>query len=135
MHKQMFVNFPVADLPRSKEFFGKLGFTFNPQFTNDQAACMVIGENLYAMLLTSEYFRSFINKEISDATRSTEVLVALSCESRAEVDDLVSKALAAGGTAPRPAQDHGFMYSHGFDDLDGHIWEVFYMDPSTVEQG
>jgi len=135
MHKQMFVNFPVADLPRSKEFFGKLGFTFNPQFTNDQAACMVIGENLYAMLLTSEYFRSFINKEISDATRSTEVLVALSCESRAEVDGLVSKALAAGGTAPRPAQDHGFMYSHGFDDLDGHIWEVFYMDPSTVEQG
>ncbi|MDX3907827.1 MAG: VOC family protein [Pigmentiphaga sp.] len=134
MHKQIFVNLPVADLPRSKEFFSKLGFTFNAQFTNNEAACMVIGENIYAMLIGTERFRDFTNKEISDATLSTEVLVALTCESRGEVDELVSKAVAAGGKAPRAPQDYGFMYSHGFDDPDGHIWEVFYMDPSAVQQ-
>ena len=135
MHKRIFVNLPVADLPRSKDFFGKLGFTFNPQFTNDQAACMIVGENIYAMLLVRDFFRTFIDKEISDATRSTEVLVALTCESREEVDEVIAKAVAAGGKATRPAQDHGFMYSRSFDDPDGHIWEIFYMDPDAVEQG
>ncbi|AZG07160.1 MAG: extradiol dioxygenase [Bordetella sp. SCN 67-23] len=135
MHKQIFVNLPVADLPRTQAFFGQLGFTFNAQFTNEKAACMVIGENIYAMLLTTDFFRGFASKPISDARQSTEVLVALTCDSREAVDDMVRKALAAGGTAPRPPQDHGFMYSHGFDDPDGHAWEVFYMDPATVEQG
>ncbi|MBX6317797.1 VOC family protein [Pigmentiphaga sp.] len=135
MRNQIFVNLPVADLPRSMDFFGKLGFTFNPQFTNDKAACMIICENIYAMLLTKDFFQSFIDKEISDATRSTEVLLALSCDNREEVDELVAKAVSAGGKATRPAQDHGFMYSRSFDDPDGHIWEVFYMDPDTVQQG
>ena len=132
MHKQIFVNLPVADLPRSQAFFGALGFTFNPQFTNAQAACMVIGEHIYAMLLVEDFFAGFTDKPIADATKTSEVLVCLSCESRAEVDDLVARALAAGGTSPRAPQDHGFMYGHGFQDPDGHIWELMFMDMCAV---
>ncbi|MDQ2139092.1 VOC family protein [Alcaligenaceae bacterium C4P045] len=132
MHKQIFVNLPVADLPRSQAFFGALGFTFNPQFTNAQAACMVIGEHIYAMLLVEDFFAGFTDKPIADATKTSEVLVCLSCESRAEVDDLVARAVAAGGTSPRAPQDHGFMYGHGFQDPDGHIWELMFMDMSAV---
>ncbi len=131
MHQQIFVNLPVADLPRSKTFFEALGLTFNPQFTNDQGACLVLGENIFAMLLTREFFKSFIDKEIADARRTTEVLTCLSCGSRAEVDALVAKAVRAGGTAHRQPQDHGFMYAHGFEDLDGHIWELSFMDMSA----
>lgn len=128
MNKQIFVNLPVKDLNKSKAFFSALGYTFNPQFTNENAACMVISENsIYAMLLTEEFFKTFINKQIAKAQEVTEVLTCLSCESREEVDDLVAKALAAGGTVPRTPQDHGFMYAHGFEDLDGHIWELAYM--------
>ena len=127
MHKQIFVNLPVADLPRSRTFFESLGLSFNPQFSNEQGACLVLGDTIYAMLLTRDFFQTFTGKPISDARKSTEVLLCLSCDSRAEVDALVAKAVAAGGTAPRAPQDHGFMYGHGFEDLDGHIWELAYM--------
>jgi predicted lactoylglutathione lyase len=134
MHQQIYVNLPVKNLERTKAFFASLGFTFNPQFSNEQAACMVIGENIYAMLLVESFFQSFTKKPIADATKSTEVLVCLSCESRAKVDELVAKALAAGGTAPNAPQDHGFMYGHGFEDLDGHVWELIHMDPNAAGQ-
>ncbi len=134
MHKQIFVNLPISDMQKSQAFFKSLGFTFNPQFTNDQGACMVVSDDIYVMLLVKPFFQGFTGKPIADATQSTEVLVALSCESRAEVDDLVTRAKAAGGTAPRQPQDHGFMYAHGFEDLDGHIWEVFYMVPGETPQ-
>ena len=133
MHKQIYVNLPVQNLPRSRAFFESLGLHFEPKFSNEQGACLVIQEgSIHAMLLTQDFFRTFTSKPIADATRSTEVLVCLSCESRAEVDALVQKALAAGGTAPRPPQDHGFMYAHGFEDLDGHIWELVAMDPNAA---
>jgi len=133
MHKQIYVNLPVQNLPRSRAFFESLGLHFEPKFSNEQGACLVIQEgSIHAMLLTQDFFRTFTSKPIADATRSTEVLVCLSCESRAEVDALVKKALAAGGTAPRAPQDHGFMYAHGFEDLDGHIWELVAMDPDAA---
>lgn len=132
MHKQIFVNLAVADLPKSRAFFESLGLSFNPQFSNDQGACLVLGENLFAMLLTREFFKTFIDKQIADSRQTTEVLTCLSCESRAEVDALVAKAVKAGGKAHRQPQDHGFMYGHGFEDLDGHIWELAFMDMSAV---
>lgn len=132
MHKQIFVNLPVRDLKRSMTFFKALGMSFDAAFTNDDAACLVIGENIYAMLLVESFFKTFTEKPIADASTSTEVLVCLSCESRAEVDELVAKALAAGGRAPREPQDHGFMYGHGFEDLDGHIWELVHMNPEAA---
>ena len=132
MHKQIFVNLPVDDLPKSMAFFSALGLSFNKQFTNDSGACLVIGENIHAMLLVKPFFKGFTGKPIADAKATTECLVCLSCESRAEVDALVAKAVAAGGTAPRAPQDHGFMYGHGFEDLDGHIWELVYMDPNAA---
>ncbi|CAB3727793.1 hypothetical protein LMG3458_04557 [Achromobacter deleyi] len=134
MHKQIFVNLPINDMQKSQAFFKSLGFTFNPQFTNDQGACMVVSDDIYVMLLVKPFFQGFTGKPIADATQSTEMLIALSCESRAEVDDLVARAKAAGATVPRQPQDHGFMYGHGFDDLDGHIWEVFYMVPGETPQ-
>ena len=134
MHQQIFVNLAVNDLPKSKAFFERLGLTFNPQFTNDQGACLVLGENIFAMLLVKEFFKGFTGKPIADATQTTEALICLSCASRAEVDAIVAKALAAGGTAPRAPQDHGFMYGHGFEDLDGHIWELAYMDMAAAPE-
>jgi uncharacterized protein len=131
MGRKIFVNLPIKDMKRSQGFFRELGFTFNPQFTNEQGACMVIADDIYAMLLVEPFFQTFTKKPISDAKKSTEVLVCLSCDSRAEVDMLVQKALAAGGTAPNPPQDHGFMYGHGFEDLDGHVWELVWMDPQA----
>jgi len=132
MHKQIFVNLPVRDLARSRAFFDSLGFEFNPQFSNPDGACMILGENIFAMLLVERFFQTFTSKPLSDARETTEVLTCLSCESREEVDALVAKALAAGGRAPNPKQDHGFMYGHGFEDLDGHIWELAYMDLSAL---
>jgi hypothetical protein len=132
MSTKIFVNLPVKDLDASKAFFGALGYTFNPQFTDDTAACMVISDDIYAMLLTETKFKDFTPKAISDAKTSTEVLVALSCESREQVIDLVSKAVAAGGKTYAEAKDYGFMYQHSYEDLDGHIWEVMWMDPSAV---
>jgi predicted lactoylglutathione lyase len=132
MARKIFVNLPIKDMARSQAFFRALGFSFNPQFTNEQGACMVISEDIYAMLLVEPFFQTFTKKPIADARKSTEVLVCLSCDSREEVDALVKKALAAGGTAPNAPQDHGFMYGHGFEDLDGHVWELMWMDPAAV---
>lgn len=133
MPRQIFVNLPIRNMEASQRFFRELGFSFNPQFTNEQGACMVVSEeHSYVMLLVEPFFQTFITKPISDARKSTEVLICLSCQSRAEVDELVRKAMAAGGTAPRPAQDHGFMYGHGFTDLDGHVWELMWMDPNAA---
>jgi hypothetical protein len=134
MATQIFVNLPVKSLNESVEFFTKLGFTFNPQFTDENATCMIVSDDIYVMLLTEDYFKTFTPKPICDATRSTEVLVALSLDSRTAVDQMVEKAVAAGGTTYKEAQDHGFMYAHGFQDLEGHIWEVFFMEPGAVNQ-
>jgi uncharacterized protein len=135
MSTQIFVNLPVKDLDKSVEFFTKLGYKFNQQFTDENATCMLVGENIFVMLLVEEYFKTFTPKEICDTSKCAEVLIALSFESRAEVDEMVAKAIAAGGTTYKEPQDHGFMYQHGFQDLDGHIWEIFFMDSSAVEQG
>jgi len=135
MHKQIYVNLAVDDLERSKAFFSTIGFSFEAQFTNEQAACLIIGENLYAMLLVKDLFKSFTRKSLCNPKESTEALLGLSCESRGEVDALVAKAHAAGGTVPRAPQDYGFMYGHGFEDIDGHIWELIYMDPNAKAAG
>ena len=135
MATKIFVNLPVKNLDKSIEFFKQLGFTFNPQFTDETAACMVISEDIYAMLLTHAKFKEFTPHAICDATKSTEVLVCLSRESRPQVDDLVRKAIAAGGSTHAESKDYGFMYQHGFQDLDGHIWELIFMEPSAVKQG
>lgn len=129
---QIFVNLPVQDIPRTRAFYGSLGYEFNPQFSDDKALCMVIADNIFAMLLQRDYFATFTPKPVADATKSTEVLVALSMDNRAQVDEIVAKAVAAGGRTPRPPQDHGFMYQHAFEDPDGHIWEVFFMDPAAM---
>jgi predicted lactoylglutathione lyase len=134
MSTKIFVNLPVCDLKKSMAFFQALGFRFNPQFTDDTAACMVISDDIYSMLLTHAKFKEFTPKAICDATQATEVLIALSCESRHAVSDLVSKAVAAGGTTYAESKDYGFMFQHGFQDLDGHIWELICMEPSAVPQ-
>ena len=135
MHKQIFINLPVKDLEKSKAFFAALGFTFNPQFTNEQGACMVIHDgSIYAMLLTEPFFQSFTSKRIIQARENTEVLTCLSCDTRAEVDELAEKAIAAGATVTRPPQDYGFMYSRAFDDLDGHTWEMAYISGEPPKQ-
>ncbi len=132
--KKMFVNLAVKNLDRSMQFFRNLGFEFNPQFSDDTAACMVISEENYTMLLTEPKFAQFNPKELCDAKKSAEVLIALSCNSREEVEDLVRKAVAGGGKIYAEPNDHGFMYQHGFQDPDGHIWEVFYMNPEALQQ-
>lgn len=131
MTTRIFVNLPVRDLNKSVAFFTSLGFTFNPQFTDETAACMVVTEDIMVMLLTHDKFKTFVPKAVSDATKSTEVLVCLSSESRDKVNAMVRSAVAAGGTTFNPPQDHGFMYGHGFQDLDGHVWELFYMEPGN----
>lgn len=135
MATKIFVNLPVKNLNKSVEFFTKLGFEFNPQFTDETATCMIVSEDIFVMLLTEDKFKTFTPKAISDATKSTEVLVCLSSQSREAVDEMVRKAVAAGGTTYNEPQDHGFMYGHGFADLDGHIWEIMYMEPSAISQG
>lgn len=132
MGTKIFVNLPVKHLGKSVEFFTKLGFEFNPQFTDETAACMIVAEDIFVMLLTEEKFKLFTPKKICDATQSTEVLVCLSRESREKVDEMVYNAVAAGGTTYNEPQDHGFMYGHGFQDLDGHIWELIHMDPAAM---
>ena len=132
MVKQIFVNMAVKDLKKSIVFFEKLGFSFDPKFTDDNAGCLIIGKNIYAMLLVEKFFKSFTNKEICDATKSTEVLIAVDVETRARVNELVEKAVDAGGSIYKEPQDYGWMYQHSFADLDGHQWEVFYMDESAM---
>jgi len=127
MSTQIFVNLPVADLQQSIAFFTRLGFSFNPQFTDDTATCMIVGDNIFVMLLTRDKFRSFTPKPICNAHNATEVLVCLSRDSREAVDAMVREAVAAGGSTYNDPQDHGFMYGHGFQDPDGHIWELVHM--------
>jgi predicted lactoylglutathione lyase len=132
MARKIFVNLPVKNLNKSVEFFTKLGFSFNQQFTDETATCMIVTDDIFVMLLTEEKFKTFTPKEICDAKKYTEVLVCLSLESRAKVDEMVRNAVAAEGATYNEPQDHGFMYGHGFQDLDGHIWELIYMEPSAV---
>ena len=134
MATKIFVNLPVENLGRSVGFFTKLGYSFNPQFTDENATCMIISDDIYAMLLVEPFFKTFTKKEVADASKVTEVLIALSAESRAGVDDHVNKALAAGGHETKPAMDHGFMYQRSFSDLDGHQWEILWMDPAHVQK-
>ncbi len=132
MFRQIFVNLAVKDMAHSQAFFKALGLTFNQRFTNEKGACLEIGENFYAMLLVEPFFQGFTKKPISDAQKATEVILALSVDSRAEAEEVVRQAVAAGATTPNAPQDHGFMYQHGFADLDGHQWEVFWMDEAAA---
>lgn len=132
MAKKIFVNLPIKDLDKTVTFFTALGFTFNPNFTNEKATCMIVSEDIFVMLLTEEFFSTFTKKEIADATKTTEVILSLSVESKQAVADIVGKALKAGGTAPIAPQDHGWMYQHGFQDLDGHLWELVYINETAV---
>ena len=131
---KIFVNLPVKDLTRSVEFFSKLGFGFDEQFTDETATCMIVSDDIFVMLLTEEKFQTFTPKKICDAGKFTEVLVCLSLESRANVEEMVAKAVAGGGSTYNEPQDHGFMYAHGFQDLDGHIWELIYMESTAVKE-
>jgi uncharacterized protein len=134
MYQQMiFVNLAVNNVDVAQKFFTELGYTINPQFTTDDCACVVISDTIIAMLLGKQRYADFTQKEIADSTRTSEVLLCLSAESRAKVDELVDKAIAAGGTATGETQDHGFMYGRAFDDPDGHTWEVMWMDPAAAQ--
>ena len=134
MSRMTFVNLPVADLARSVDFWTGLGFTFNPQLTDEKATCMVVSDHACVMFLTEQFFATFTSKEIVDATKQTETIVAISAESRQEVDALVDKALATGGSYSRETEDHGYMYGRSFQDPDGHVWEVISMDPAALEE-
>ena len=133
-NRKIYVNLAVRDLERSVAFFQRLGFSFNPQFTNEQAACMIISDEAYVMLLPEPFFATFTKRQLCDTTRFTEALLALSCSSRAEVDEMVHAAVAAGGQHAMEPQDHGFMYGWSFYDLDGHHWEVGWMNEEAVQQ-
>ncbi|MGH3925328.1 MAG: VOC family protein [Pseudonocardiaceae bacterium] len=132
--RRIFVNLAVTDLDKSVEFFTHLGFAFDPRFTDDQATCMIVNEDAFVMLLVEDRFKDFTNKAICDATTHTEAILALSAQSREQVDELVNKALAGGGSPANDPIDHGFMYGWSFQDVDGHLWEAVYMDPSALEQ-
>jgi len=134
MAKQIYVNIPVKDLNVAIKLYTHLGFTFNPQFTDENATCMIISEDIMVMLLKEEFFKTFTPKPIAKAKESTEVLICISAESREEVDQYVRLAIEAGGKALMPKQDHGWMYGHGFEDLDGHMWEIGFMDMSAVPE-
>ena len=134
MSTKIFVNISVKNLERTKAFFSKLGYEFNAQFTGDEAACMVISEDIYAMLLTEAHFKQFTTKPIADATKTTEAIIALSAPSKDAVIAIVEKAFAAGAKRYAEANDHGYMYQWGFEDLDGHIWEIFWMDPAALQK-
>ena len=134
MATKVFINLPVKDLDKSMAFFTGLGFTFNPQFTDEKAACMVISDSIFAMLLTEPFFQTFTAKKISDAKTATEVLIALDAASRDEVKNTVAKAVRLGGSLYAEPQDHGWMYQHSFADPDGHQWEILYMDESQLPE-
>ena len=130
--KQIFVNLSVKDLKKTMEFFKAIGFTFNPKFTDDKAACLVIGDNIFAMLILEKYFKTFNKKAVTDTSQSAEVMLAIAFENRQKVDEIADKALKSGGSPSMPPQDHGWMYSRSFQDPDGHLWETFTMDESNV---
>lgn len=134
MATKIFVNLAVANLDKSIAFFTQLGFKFNQQFTDETATCMIVSDDIFVMLLTRDKFNSFAPKEICDSTKSNEVLNCLSLGSRTAVDEMVRQAVAGGGSTYSEAQDHGFMYAHGFQDLDGHVWELVYMEPGAAQE-
>lgn len=134
MSTKIFVNLPVKDLKRSVDFFTKLGYKFNQQFTNENATCMIISEDIYIMLLVEKFFSGFTKKDICDSSKFTESIICLSADNREKVDEMVNKAIAAGGTAPNDKQDQGFMYGHGYTDLDGHLWEIMWMDTAAINK-
>jgi len=131
MQTQIFVNLPVKNLLKSILFFTKLGYTFNPKFTNDTATCMIISDTIFVMLLEEDVFKNFTKKPLADAFNITEAIICISVESKIKVDEIIKKALAEGGTSCNKKQDHGFMYAHGFEDLDGHLWEVMWLNPDA----
>ena len=133
MTTQIFVNLPVKDLSRTVEFFKKLGFAFNPQFTDENATCMIINDNIFIMLLVEKFFKTFTKKEICDTTKDTEVIIALSTESREKVDEMMQHVFEAGGKESREPQDHGWMYGRSFQDINGHLWEIIYMDEKALK--
>lgn len=135
MSTKIFVNLPVKDLKRSVEFFTRLGFRFNPQFTDENATCMIVSDDIFVMLLVEKFFKTFIPNEIADASQSSEVIITLSADSRQQVNELVETALLSGGKPSSETQDQGWMYGRGFRDLDGHLWEIMYMDPDGINQG
>jgi uncharacterized protein len=134
MATQIFVNLPVKDLQRSIDFFTHLGYSFNAQFTNENATSMIISDNIYVMLLVEKFFKTFIPNEIADAQQTTESIICLSADSKQQVDEMIAKAVAAGATTYREPQDHGFMYGHSYRDLDGHLWEIMWMDVNAMPQ-
>jgi predicted lactoylglutathione lyase len=133
MTTQIFVNLPVKDLSRTVEFFKKLGFAFNPQFTDENATCMIINNNIFVMLLVEKFFKTFTKKEICDTTKDTEVIIALSTESREKVDEMMQHVFEAGGKESRERQDYGWMYGRSFQDINGHLWEIIYMDEKALK--
>jgi len=133
MTTKIFVNLPVKDLNRAVEFFTKLGFKFNPQFTDKNATCMIISEDIFVMLLVEEFFKTFTKKEICNTSKNIEAIIALSAESRENVDEMINKAIEAGGIEPRKPRDHGWMYDRAFEDIDGHLWEITYMNKSSLK--
>ena len=132
MATKIFVNLPVKDLDKTISFFTDLGFSFNPQFTDEKAGCMIISDSIFAMFLTETYFKTFTKKEVSDAKTATEVLIALDTNSKEEVQQIIAKAKKSGATIYSEPQDHGWMYQHSFADLDGHQWEFVYMDQTQL---
>ncbi len=134
MTPKIFVNLPVKDLNKTIEFFTKLDFRFNSQFTDENATCMIVGDDIFVMLLVENFFKTFTKKEISDTTKNTEAIVALSAQSREEVDQMMEKVVNAGGKEARDPQDHGWMYGRSFEDINGHLWEIFYMDESAMKK-
>lgn len=132
MVKQIFVNLPIKDLEKTKQFWIKLGFSFNPQFTDDKAAALVLGENIFSMLITEPFYKTFIKKEIADSSKVSEVITAIGVESREKVDEIVEKAFEAGATNYKETDDYGWMYNRGFQDPDGHLWEVVYINESQI---
>ena len=134
MTTKIFVNLPIKDLSKTIEFFTKLGFTFNPQFIDKNATCMIVGDDIFVMLLVEKFFKTFTKKEICNTTKDTEVIVALSAESREKVDEMINRVIEAGGRESREPQDHGWMYVRSFQDLDGHLWEIIYMDNVYLQQ-
>jgi uncharacterized protein len=128
------VNLPVKDLNKTVEFFTKLGFTFNPKFTDENATCMIVNNDIFVILLVEKFFKTFTKREICDTTKDTEVIIALSTESRENVDQRINKVIEAGGKESREPQDHGWMYGRSFEDINGHLWEVIYMDKNALKE-
>lgn len=128
------MNLPVKDLNETVDFFTKLGFAFNPQFTDENATCMIVNNDIFVMLLVEKFFKTFTKKELCDTIKDTEVIVALSTESREKVDQMINKVIEAGGKEHRKPQDHGWMYGRSFEDINGHLWEVIYMDKNALKK-